>query len=440
MPMNSSRPLLAILCLLASGGLAQAETTAVPGYSPLPLDDNDEILAEAVEVGQLFEDRGLLFKHASLESQLQHVAQQLRLPAPDGYIDYRFFLINDPSPHAFSLVDGQIYLHTGLVARLESLEQLAAVVAHEAHHVAAHDHIDAARDKSSSEKGRNIGLYILDVAALGGAATTFSSAAAVRAHGRFDLEHEVDADRGAANILSQAGLDEAAIAQVLERIAPDLELAAARMPGVFSADGQVDERIARFGEIEVRQSAGITIFDNAAAASFQQVVDELRRKTIDDYIRANAPRMAAAYARRLIEDEADAHAYAALGDALYALGPHPDTPPPLPAAKEVRRLSKMTREEIDAEILATADGRANQQRHFEEAMEAYSQALVLDPDEANAHRGMGRLLYHEGRYREAAASLIRYLKLRPEALDRPIVIQKLQDIRNTLSHVEENAS
>lgn len=437
---TSWRTLRIAVCLLGVMGAVAAQSAVTVGYEPLPLEDDDEILVNAIEVGQLFAERGFIFRHAGLENLLDVVAGQLRLPAPDAYINYRLYLLNDPSPHAFSLADGQVYLHTGLIARLESLDELAAIVAHEAHHVAAHHHVDAARDKSGSEKGRNLGLYVLDAAGLGGAATTFSSAAAMRSRGKFDLDYEIDADREAANILADAGINGAAISQLLERIADEADLVQARMPGVFSAGGEIAERRDRFATLELAQPTATALFDEADVARFRDIVDELRRKTIADYIRANAPRMASVYARQLIDEDADAAAYAALGDALYALGPHPDTPPAPPSAKEVRRLSKMTREEIDAELLATAEGQANQRRHLAEAMEAYAQALEIDPNHADAHRGTGRALYAEGRYREAAASLLRYLKLRPKAVDRPIVIEKLRAIRNALSETEENPS
>ena len=437
---SSWRTLTVTAGLLAIASTILAEGGTRFDYQPLLLEDDDEILANAAEVGQLFEERRLIFRHAGLEGLLDVVARQLRLPAPDAYINYRLYLINDPSPHAYSLADGQVYLHTGLIARLETLDELAAVVAHEAHHVAAHHHVDAARNKSGSEKGRNLGLYVLDAAGLGGAATTFSSAAAMRSSGKFDLEFEADADYHAVNILADAGINGAAILQLLDRIADEARLVAARMPGVFAAGGEIAERRDRIAALEMAQPLGAVAFDEAAVARFRGIVGELRRKTIADYIRANAPRMAVVYARQLIDNQADAAAYTALGDALHALGPHPDTPPPPPSGKEVRRLSKMTREEIDAEMLVTAEGRANQQRHLEEALVAYTQALEIDPNHADAHRGAGRVLYAEGRYREAGVSLLRYLKLRPKAVDRPIVMEKLRAIRNALNNTEENAS
>jgi predicted Zn-dependent protease len=439
MPGRSWRTLKIALCLLAVMGAGSAQSDSLD-YQTWPLDDDEEILTDAVEVGQLFEERGLIFRHEDLEDLLGVVAGRLRLPAPDTYIDYRLYLIDDPSPHAFSLVDGQVYLHTGLVARLESLDELAAIVAHEAHHVAAHHHVAAERDKSGGEKGRNLGLYVLDAAGLGGAATTFSSAAAMRSRGKFDLEYEIDADHKAAVILAKAGISSAAISQLLGRIANEANLVAATMPGVFAAGGEITERRDRFDALEQAQPGGAAVFDDVDVARFHEIASELRRKTIADYIRANAPRMASVYARQLIEADGDAAAYAALGDALYALGPHADSPPPPPSAKEVRRLSKMTRAEIDAELLATEEGQANQQRHWAEAMEAYTRALEIDPGFATAHRGAGRVLYAEGRYREAGASLLRYLKLRPKAVDRPIVMEKLRAIRNALNDIEENAS
>ena len=118
---TSWRTLRIAVCLLGVMGAVAAQSAVTVGYEPLPLEDDDEILVNAIEVGQLFAERGFIFRHAGLENLLDVVAGQLRLPAPDAYINYRLYLLNDPSPHAFSLADGQVYLHTGLIARLESL-------------------------------------------------------------------------------------------------------------------------------------------------------------------------------------------------------------------------------------------------------------------------------------------------------------------------------
>ena len=69
---------------------------------------------------------------------VRRVGHALRPPPSDDYIEYEFFVLRDPSPNAFALPNGHIYVHTGMLARLRDEDQLAALLAHEINHVAGH--------------------------------------------------------------------------------------------------------------------------------------------------------------------------------------------------------------------------------------------------------------------------------------------------------------
>lgn len=60
---------------------------------------------------------------------------------PDGpsKINFRFYVIEEPSFNAFAFSDGSVFIHSGLLEILENEAQLAAVLAHEIVHV-THEH------------------------------------------------------------------------------------------------------------------------------------------------------------------------------------------------------------------------------------------------------------------------------------------------------------
>lgn len=63
-------------------------------------------------------------------------------PLPDSLrnlLDFRFFVIENPTFNAFALPNGMVFVHTGLLAQLENEAQLAAVLGHEVAH-ATHEH------------------------------------------------------------------------------------------------------------------------------------------------------------------------------------------------------------------------------------------------------------------------------------------------------------
>ncbi|WP_375251151.1 tetratricopeptide repeat protein [Sphingomonas sp.] len=62
-----------------------------------------------------------------------------------------------------------------------------------------------------------------------------------------------------------------------------------------------------------------------------------------------------------------------------------------------------------------------QQRDLMNAADFYAKALTLDPDLAEARRGLGIALVKTGRTTEGAAALRRYLQLKPDAADAAMV-------------------
>jgi hypothetical protein len=68
------------------------------------------------------------------------------------------------------------------------------------------------------------------------------------------------------------------------------------------------------------------------------------------------------------------------------------------------------------------------QRDLVHAADFYSQAISLDANHADAHRGLGLSLIKTGRRTEGRAALVRYLALKPEADDRPMIEQTIESI------------
>ena len=50
-------------------------------------------------------------------------------------IPFKFHIVRDPTINAFAIPNGEIFLHTGLLARLKNEAQLAFVLGHEIGHI-----------------------------------------------------------------------------------------------------------------------------------------------------------------------------------------------------------------------------------------------------------------------------------------------------------------
>jgi predicted Zn-dependent protease len=197
------------------------------GFKPLP---DEAALWERSRT----EERKLLAKvrlydDPLLESYLQGVATRLTPPgmAANPAVHYRVRVIEDPTLNAFSFPHGSIYVHTGLLARLENEDQLATVLGHEMTHVERRHMLRFERDSHNKEVAfsvaANAALFVVDAAETvarseghGGAAVAIdvlgnvgvelslglALVASVEGYGR---ELEADADHGGFAKMAVAG-------------------------------------------------------------------------------------------------------------------------------------------------------------------------------------------------------------------------------------------
>lgn len=76
-----------------------------------------------------------LIRDADLERGLRELAQPVLAGAGLSTGNVRILIVDDPSLNAFVIDRHHIFIHSGLILKLENAEQLQAVIAHEAAHI-----------------------------------------------------------------------------------------------------------------------------------------------------------------------------------------------------------------------------------------------------------------------------------------------------------------
>lgn len=171
-------------------------------------DEDEARMAQAQ--AQKFDATHKMWPDPLLETYLTGIVQKLVAVAKPRPFPYRVRVVSDPDMNAFTLGGGLLYIHAGLVARLENEAQLATVLGHEMAHV-TEGHVT-----SGIEHAYKTQLLGDAAVTAGGAAgipvsgKTLELAygatmnAAINGHGR---NQERDADRVGLEYMVKAGYD-----------------------------------------------------------------------------------------------------------------------------------------------------------------------------------------------------------------------------------------
>ncbi len=164
---------------------------------------------------------------------------QERVVAAAGKLPYpvEVYVIDSPTINAVCLPGGIIVVYTGLIRRLESAEELAAVLAHEVAHAANHDSMRALE--------RELGMAAILTLA-GGRSDALTMRLLRRLiNSGFSRQQEQDADKEATRLLASADIDPGAMADSLRHIRQD-----------DSGDATVFQYVSTHPDIDARIKTG----------------------------------------------------------------------------------------------------------------------------------------------------------------------------------------
>lgn len=163
-----------------------------------------------------------LLRDAEAEHGLDILARPILTAAGLPARRTRVIIVNDMAMNAFVVDNRTVFVHAGLILRLQSADELQAVIAHEVGHI-ANGH--AVRRRLNAQAARNATLLGLAAGVAAGAATgnpgagagiaIGSHSSAMRVFYSHTREEEAAADNSGMVYLSQAGIDPEAFRGVL---------------------------------------------------------------------------------------------------------------------------------------------------------------------------------------------------------------------------------
>ncbi|MGM0654680.1 MAG: M48 family metalloprotease [Thermodesulfobacteriota bacterium] len=174
---------------------------------------------------QLMKDKGVILHDPVAQKMIETVGNAIVKPLPPQPFHFDFFIINDDSFNAFATPAANIFVHHGLIASLDNMDELAGILAHEIGHAVGR-HVSQSIDRSKLvATGSLVGVLagILVGAAGGGAdagqaLTIGSMAAGQSAMLTYTRENETEADQKAVLFLEKTGYSPSGILDSLLKI------------------------------------------------------------------------------------------------------------------------------------------------------------------------------------------------------------------------------
>ncbi len=306
---------------------------------------------------------------------------------------YRFFVIADPSLNAFAVPGGSIFLHSGLIQRVESTDELASVIAHEIVHVdARHFHVLA----SSTDAAMLVGMLGVFLAPVIGPAALAGPAVAMTRQLEFSRQMEEQADNLGVGYLARAGYDPGAAVTFMQRMYRERRLNPVGRPAYLLTHPLTDKRIANLSASIRAQGLSVPRYRDADDIERVKLLIELRDKpdvVVERLRKDHESRPTAAMPVYLL-----GLAYAATGRWVQARD----------------MLERAARSDLAVPNLHRDLGRVY--LHTEEIPKAHAaldRMLEHQPDDPISHLYRGRLFEKESRFREAARAYLKARQLAP---------------------------
>jgi predicted Zn-dependent protease len=160
----------ALACVLAAG----CATNPVTGRRQLTLISEAQEIQMGQQAAQEVSQQLGLVDDEALQQYVQRVGAQLAEESERPNLPWTFRVVDDPTPNAFALPGGFIFMTRGMMDLMDSEAELAAVLGHEIGHVTARHSVTQISRGQLAQLGLGVGSILFPSAAqaVGGLAQT----------------------------------------------------------------------------------------------------------------------------------------------------------------------------------------------------------------------------------------------------------------------------
>lgn len=329
-----------------------------------------------------------LLRDADIEYGLKQLAAPLLSAAGLSPSRVKMLVVNDSSLNAFVIGTDAIFVHYGLINRMENAAMLQGVIAHEAAHI-ANGHITRRMNNlSAARTAAGFGAALAAVAAAAGAGEAAggillgTQSSAMNRFLRHTRAEEASADQSAVRYMRSAGVDPQGMSDVLQIFRGQELLAETRQDPYTRSHPFSRDRMRALDGFVAAYSGG-TADDATADYWFERVKGKLSAYTRSPKWTMRRLKDSPYQDVRLLREAVAQHRQSRTKEALRAID----------AAVALRPNDPFLHDQRGQILLET--------RNFSEAVSAYGRAVQLAPNDPLILSGYGRALLIGDRYKEA---------------------------------------
>ncbi|MCS6926723.1 MAG: M48 family metalloprotease [Candidatus Binatia bacterium] len=341
---------------------------------------------------------------------VQRLGQRIVSSLEQPEFAYQFFVVREPNLNAFAVPGGYIYLHSGLLLRVSSDDELASVLGHEIAHVHGRH---AFRQQQDTKLLSYAGLAAMALALINPVLAAGASSAATATQLRYQRQLEEEADYRGLQYMRQAGFDPGAMPRFLQKMWQEDRLHANAIPPYFRSHPLSQERLSYIervlGTFQWHAPAPTDTFELEQVQAILRTLHEPRGRVV------------AAYQQRVREQPENAKALALLG--LVLLRTHQ-----WEQARHMLEEASLRGMRLDRDLGLAYLHLGDRER----ARQAFARQSEIDPGDAEAHSQLCQLYLQDGAAEQAEQACRAALTADPHREAAYVTLARLHEQRGEI--------
>ncbi len=385
----NSRICIFLLAAILLVGCASTNLQPVTSSDYQPVPEEQRIYRACEREQHHLADSEMIYDDQKLAAYLNRVAMRVLPAEVQNRIDVEILVINNPYSNAFAYPNGKVYVHTGILARMENEAQLATLLGHEMVHV-THRHLLRER-RNMRNKAAGLASFkatLGSVPLVGELSSALGELGTMASVSGYSQDLETEADNIGFHWMVAAGYDPYESPKLFAHLMAEMEEEARDEPFFFGSHPKLADRQTNYRRLlaEGVYPKGGTVNGEIYAEAVAPAIYATARLDLKAGRYAKAEKGLKRYMR----------IYPRSGRAHYLLG-------------EVYR-------------------QRNDGSDLQNAIKYLSQASRLNRKHAEVYRSIGIVYMNQQDTKAARKAFRSYLKWAPQAMDREFILEYIRQL------------